>query len=203
MKAIADELALAQKPIDDDDLTVHILTHLGDDYKEIVAALKTRDTPITFSDLYEKLVDHERSLHDSQSTNVIATVNNTQRQGSRQYSRPNTTARNHTRPNTFGPRNHQFPNNNSGHATNFRTNRNNLFCQFCNIPGHDTKDCRKFVRFLQNNNLALATSTRNPTVNASMASSSQQASSPMFDSGASNHATPDQAFLHHLRIWRA
>ncbi|KAJ0533876.1 hypothetical protein HanIR_Chr09g0413451 [Helianthus annuus] len=142
MKAIADELALAQKPIDDDDLIVHILTHLGDDYKEISAALKIRDTPITFSDFYEKLVDHERSLQTSKPVSLIATVNNTQ-----------------------------------------------------SIPGHDTKFCRKLARFLQNNNINVST---NPTVNASMASSSQFTPPLMFDTGASDHATPDQSYLHHL-----
>lgn len=196
MKTIADELALAQKPIDDDDLIVHILTHLGDDYKQITAALKIRDTPITFSDLYEKLVDHERSIQESQPATLIATVNNTQRQGPRQYSRTNTTARNSNRPNSFGPRNTQSPNHNSGHMTHFRTNRNNLFCQFCSIPGHDTKDCRKLARFLQDNNIAISsTPSTNPTVNSSMASSS---SSLMFDSGASHHATYDRSFLHNL-----
>ncbi|GKC08247.1 LTR copia-type gag-polypeptide [Tanacetum coccineum] len=85
MKTIADELALAQKPIDDDDLIVHKLTHLGDDYKQITTALKIRDTPITFSNLYEKLVDHERSIQESQPATLIATVNNTQRQEPRQY----------------------------------------------------------------------------------------------------------------------
>ncbi|KAJ0524908.1 hypothetical protein HanRHA438_Chr09g0384371 [Helianthus annuus] len=203
MKAIADELALAQKPIDDDDLIVHILTHLGDDYKEISAALKIRDTPITFSDFYEKLVDHERSLQTSKPISLIATVNNTQRQGPRQYSRPSFATRNSNRPNSFGPRAiqsqnyHSGPsqNNNSGHMTQFRTNRNNLFCQFCSIPGHDTKFCRKLARFLQNNNINVST---NPTVNASMASSSQFTPPLMFDTGASDHATPDQSYLHHL-----
>nr|GEY33112.1 Gag-polypeptide of LTR copia-type [Tanacetum cinerariifolium] len=41
MKGIADELALAQAPIDDEDLIVHILTQLRDDYKHITAALKS------------------------------------------------------------------------------------------------------------------------------------------------------------------
>ncbi|GKC84653.1 putative RNA-directed DNA polymerase, partial [Tanacetum coccineum] len=203
MKAIADELALAQKPIDDDDLIVHILTNLGDDYKQITAALKIRDTPITFSDLYEKLVDHERSIQESQPATLIATVNNTQRQGPRQYSRPNTAARNSNRPNSSIQRNTQSPNHNSGHTTHFRTNRNNLFCQFCIIPRHDTKDCRKLARFLQENNIAVSsTPSSNPTMNSSMANMS---SSLMFDSGASHHITHDRSFLHNLSeyaFWR-
>lgn len=134
MKAIADELALAHKPIDDDDLIVHILTHLGDDYKEISATLKIRDTPITFSDFYEKLVDHERSLQASTPATLIATVNSTQRHGARPFSRPSSTARNNNRPNSFGPRNTSSQNynngasqqHNSGHMNNYRTNRHNF-----------------------------------------------------------------------------
>ncbi|KAM0029944.1 putative RNA-directed DNA polymerase [Helianthus debilis subsp. tardiflorus] len=193
MKSIADELALAQKPVDDDDLTAHILAHLGEDYKEITAALKTLHTSITFSDLYEKLIDHERSLLESKSVPVLTTVNTAQRQGPRNQYRPNSAARFSNRPNASGPRQTTSANNNS--TITYRTNRNNLFCQFCSIPGHDTKDCSKFARFLQNNNLALATPATNSTVNSTMATSS---SSLMFDSGASDHATADQNFVHHL-----
>ncbi|KAM0065595.1 putative transcription factor interactor and regulator CCHC(Zn) family [Helianthus debilis subsp. tardiflorus] len=198
MKAIADELALAQKPVDDDDLVVHIITHLGDDYKEIVASIKMRDTSISFHDLFEKLVDHERTLKESQPPALVTTVNYTQRQSSRPFnSRPNSDYRTPNRPNQSGPRQNRYSSQHSG-ASNFRTNKNNLFCQFCSIPGHDTKECRKFARFLQNNNLALANSSTSPTINASMASSSQHPSTPMFDSGASSHATSDHASLHHL-----
>ncbi|KAM0042261.1 putative transcription factor interactor and regulator CCHC(Zn) family [Helianthus debilis subsp. tardiflorus] len=203
MKAIADELALAQKPVDDDDLIVHVITHLGDDYKEISAALKIRDTPITFSDFYEKLVDHERSLQAANPTPMVTTVNNTQRQGSRPFSRPSVASRNTNRPNSFGPRNipsHTYNNgpsyqHNSGHTNNSRTNRHHFYCHFCNIPGHDTKVCRKLARFLQDYNINVST---NPTINASMASSSQIPSPLMFDTGASDHATSDRSYLHNL-----
>ena len=51
MKGITHELALTQAPNEEEDLIVHILTQLGDDYKHITTALKVRDTPLTFSDL--------------------------------------------------------------------------------------------------------------------------------------------------------
>ena len=79
MKTIADDLALAQNPISDEDLVVHILGQLGDDYAHVSAALKMRDSPITFPDLFAKLVDHERSLKDPSTSPVIATVNQTQK----------------------------------------------------------------------------------------------------------------------------
>ncbi|KAL4563133.1 hypothetical protein LXL04_027166 [Taraxacum kok-saghyz] len=65
MKSIADELALAQSPIDEEDLIVHILGQLGDDFTNISSALKIRDTPITFPDLFDKLLDHERTIKET------------------------------------------------------------------------------------------------------------------------------------------
>ncbi|KAJ0833726.1 putative transcription factor interactor and regulator CCHC(Zn) family [Helianthus annuus] len=162
MKAIADELALAQKPVDEDDLIVHIIAHLGDDYKPVTAAVKMRDSPISFSDLFEKLVDHERTMLEEKvvAPALISTVNLTQRQqGRTSYSRaknardgPNESRFSH-RPNNSGPRPNRYQQHNSN-ASSFRTNRNNYFCHFCNITGHDTKDCRKLTRFLQNHNIS-------------------------------------------------
>ncbi|KAJ0881784.1 hypothetical protein HanRHA438_Chr10g0477941 [Helianthus annuus] len=131
MKSIADDLALAQKPVDEDDLIVHIIAHLGDDYKPVTAAVKMRDTSISFSDLFEKLVDHERSLQEAQpATPLLTTVNNTQRRST--YSRNPSDARGsyearNSRPNNYGPRSSRPQNANT---SNFRTNRNNLFVTF-------------------------------------------------------------------------
>ncbi|KAI3498877.1 hypothetical protein L1887_34663 [Cichorium endivia] len=44
MRAIADDLALAQSPISEEDLMIHILTQLGDEYNSIAVALKLFDT---------------------------------------------------------------------------------------------------------------------------------------------------------------
>ncbi|KAL4566505.1 hypothetical protein LXL04_030621 [Taraxacum kok-saghyz] len=90
MKNIADDLALAQSPVDEEDLVVHVLGQLGDDYTHIASALKIRDTPIKFPDLFEKLLDHERTLKDTQSPSVIAIVNSTQKQSNRNPPIPTT-----------------------------------------------------------------------------------------------------------------
>lgn len=99
MKTISDELALAQSPIEEEDLIVHILGQLGEDYTHIAAALKIRDTSITFPDLFNKLVDHERTLKDTQQPLVITTVNNTQTQQSRFTPRKNNDNRSFNRSN--------------------------------------------------------------------------------------------------------
>lgn len=51
MRSIADELALIQNPISDEDLVVHIITQLGDEFNSIVAAIKVRESAITYSEL--------------------------------------------------------------------------------------------------------------------------------------------------------
>lgn len=82
MKAIADELALVQSPVSDEDLLVHVLGQLGEEYQTIVAAFQVRDTPIAFPELFEKLVDFERILKQtaSSSPTLIATANYTNKQ---------------------------------------------------------------------------------------------------------------------------
>ncbi|PWA77021.1 jacalin-like lectin domain-containing protein [Artemisia annua] len=67
MKSIFDELALTQSPIPEEDLVIHVMNQLGDDYASLVASFKTRDTTIAFPDLFEKLLDHERTLKENQA----------------------------------------------------------------------------------------------------------------------------------------
>lgn len=47
MHFIADDLAIAQSPIAEEDLLVHILSQLGDDYNTILAAIKVRKNPLS------------------------------------------------------------------------------------------------------------------------------------------------------------
>ena len=84
-----------------------------------------------------------------------------------------------------------------------RGNRNSLFCQFCNIPGHNTKDCRKLARFLQENNITISSVPQStPITNYSMATTPSPISPWMFDSGASHHVTFDRSSLHTLSKYR-
>ena len=82
MRSIADNLALAQSPVSEEDLMVHILSQLGDDYRTIAAAIKVRENPISYSELFDKLTDYERALTDTPSTleSIPTTVNYTARQ---------------------------------------------------------------------------------------------------------------------------
>nr|GEW92315.1 ribonuclease H-like domain-containing protein [Tanacetum cinerariifolium] len=81
MKSIADELALAQSPILEEDLVVYIVSQLGDEFNNIVAAVKVRESVISFSELFKKLVDFERMLKDSDSSQstILTTASVTQK----------------------------------------------------------------------------------------------------------------------------
>ena len=62
IKAWVDELAILGAVVDDEDLLEKILEGLGGDYKELVRAVQARDTPISFDELHEKLLNFEASL---------------------------------------------------------------------------------------------------------------------------------------------
>lgn len=57
MWSIANDLALTQNPTSEEDLIVHIIAQLGEEFNPIIAAIKVRESPIPFSDLFENLTD--------------------------------------------------------------------------------------------------------------------------------------------------
>ncbi|CAA0835917.1 Unknown protein [Striga hermonthica] len=59
IKSISDELSIIHSHVDDLDLVIHTLNGLGREYRELSAAIRARDTPISFADLYEKLIEYE------------------------------------------------------------------------------------------------------------------------------------------------
>lgn len=58
----ADALAMLRKSVDTEDLTELVLVCLPDEYRYVAEAIHARDTPITFTELHEKLVNWEASL---------------------------------------------------------------------------------------------------------------------------------------------
>ncbi|KAJ0601878.1 putative RNA-directed DNA polymerase [Helianthus annuus] len=79
--------------------------------------------------------------------------------------------------------------------TNTRPTRsNNTYCYYCNIPGHDTKDCRKLSRFLREHNV-LPQNNNTPVVNYTTPHPTATTPSWMWDTGASNNtANNNQQF---------
>lgn len=193
MRSIADELALVQSPIHEEDLLVHILTQLGEEYNSITAALKVREQPISYPKLFDKLVDFERSLKEAEPTApLIITANASQRQTGRSQFRSasDQSTRNQRSYSESSQRPYRMTNNS---PTNYsRPNRSNQFCNFCNIQGHDTRDCRKLVKFLKDHHITFNNNSPAPPVANVVSSASQPYPLPqqwMMDSGASHHLT--------------
>ncbi|KAF1863682.1 hypothetical protein Lal_00030761 [Lupinus albus] len=88
IKAIADELSIIDHPLDSTDLVIHTLNGLGAEYKDISAALCTRESPICYPELHEKLMDFETMItreNTHQSDPVIATANTATRRKDQQH----------------------------------------------------------------------------------------------------------------------
>ena len=191
IRSTADELALAGHPISDDDLVLHVLAGLGDDYKDIGAAIKIRESPMTFGELHEKLSDCERGLQSKYPEPIVVTANFTQKgypshRGTNSQQYTNRSITNSYQQN----RNHanRYQNNwgNRGHQSNTSNNRSNNYCHFCQRPNHSTKACRQLAKFLKDNEISTPSPTANNTVTNSAASQRW-----LFDTGASHHITND------------
>ena len=48
IKTIADDLALIGYPLSEDELIIHVLNGLDNDFKEINATIWAKDSPVTF-----------------------------------------------------------------------------------------------------------------------------------------------------------
>ena len=62
----------------DEEIIIHALNGLRDDYKELTATIRARDTLVSFEDLYDKLIDYETYLkHEDKllGPTIIAQVN--------------------------------------------------------------------------------------------------------------------------------
>ena len=170
MRAIADDLALAQSPVTEEDLLVHILSQLGDEYGTIVAAIKVRETPLSYSELFDKLTDFERAFKEQTAASepVLTIANYTAKQSKRQPGRSDGFNQQRSTNTRFSNQQRNPTNrtqwSSSASGGNLQNSRSNSFCQFCNIPGHMTRDCRKLSRFLRENNVPVNTSQSNAPV---------------------------------------
>nr|KYP46150.1 hypothetical protein KK1_032254 [Cajanus cajan] len=61
--SIFDELSLVGHPVDDIDLVIATLNGLGPTFREFSASIRTRDSPLQFDELFDKLVDFEMFLN--------------------------------------------------------------------------------------------------------------------------------------------
>ncbi|CAN6318271.1 unnamed protein product [Urochloa humidicola] len=62
MKALADEMTAAGKPLGDEEFTAHIINGLDEDYNPLVSAILTRIEPIAYNELLTQLISFEARL---------------------------------------------------------------------------------------------------------------------------------------------
>lgn len=194
VKSQADELALLGAPVDIEDLTDKILDGLDSEYNELVRVVQARDTPISFEELHEKLLNFEASLQVSkpEKNYFPATANPINR-----YRCPPFNI-GHNKPGWRSPNpssqtanvNQNFP---RGDRPPLRPYLGH--CQICRIQGHTAKRCPSFrlVPTQSSNNF---TPQMNHTISpwqpqAQYASTPTSTPSWLLDSGASHHVTSD------------
>ncbi|XP_019451867.1 PREDICTED: uncharacterized protein LOC109353969 [Lupinus angustifolius] len=125
IKAIADELSIIDNPLDRIDLVIHTLNRLSIEYKEISVALCSREIPISYAELDEKLMDFETilsrdTIHNSNHVVPIANAA-TRFRGKPMYKS-------------------QF---NAPTPTRNNNSDKQVICQLCERPGHSAKRCYK------------------------------------------------------------
>ncbi|KAE8686947.1 Acyl-CoA oxidase 4 [Hibiscus syriacus] len=169
VKALADEIAIIDHSISDDDLTLYVLNGLGPYFREITAPIRARESSLAFEELYDLLVGHETYLRCMEaathqlvsSANFMKTKQSTQG-GNQSWSFKKNDAARGTQGFIPGCNNHgaqrdgRRSNNNSGKPSN-SNRRYQPKCQLCDQLGHIAKYCPKFNS--QNVSINCATSS--------------------------------------------
>jgi hypothetical protein len=155
VKKLADEIAIIDHPISDDDLTLYVLNGLGPDFREIAGPIRARESSLNFEELHDLLVGHEAYLRrlETATQTMVASANYTKTKqyvqggynpGSSRHNRPQS----QRGPHTFSPgrnpngahRDRRSSNYNTGRPTNFNR-RYQPKCQLCDQFGHTAKFC--------------------------------------------------------------
>jgi hypothetical protein len=136
IRSIGDELALIGHPVDDLDLVIAAVNGLGPTFREFSTSIRTRDTPIQFDELFDKLVDFEIYLQrDEQHTLSTPITANMAHRSNHHYNRSN-----QQQSRSRGP--YPSASNNTQPVS---------VCQYCDKRGHIAKDCRAIRDYPSNN----------------------------------------------------
>ena len=139
IRSFSDELATAGAPVSYPELIVKILSGLGPEFREISAAIRARDTPISYEELFEKLLDFELFLRHEDAKKLSSTIT--------------ATVATPTKFNSNNRNNRRQTNNSQQWRQNLRpsappqgqssSNPNGIIrCQLCNKIGHIANVCR-------------------------------------------------------------
>ena len=74
IKRIADDLALIGHPLSDDELVIHALNGLGNEFKEVCAAIRARDSFMSFEELHDKLQDQEAAMKRDETRKICSNI---------------------------------------------------------------------------------------------------------------------------------
>ncbi|KAH0669324.1 hypothetical protein KY289_023817 [Solanum tuberosum] len=136
VRSICNKLATAGATVTNDELVVKILSGLGSDFREISAAIRTRDSIISYDELYVKLIDYELFLKHEELKKEPPAITAAMVTHNRSPNSNNRTAR---RPNN----NSQWrPNNRPNASAQGCYTNNHVRCQLCNRQGHTANVCR-------------------------------------------------------------
>ncbi|CAA7024026.1 unnamed protein product [Microthlaspi erraticum] len=166
-----DQLAHLGKVLDLEDQIESALDGLPEEYKQVADQIEGRDTPPTFIELHEKLINHEAKLLAAQPTQPYPVTANV---ATHRYRPPQSQKQTQ--------RSWQPPSNSSDQ----RTPRPYLGrCQLCGVQGHSARRCSQLP---QHNGL--------PTPKTWQPRANFAAASPwLLDSGATHHIASDLANL--------
>jgi histone deacetylase 1/2 len=192
---IADNLALAGKPVDDDELVNIILNNVGPAYEVTVSSAQARDTSISYDDLVALLLNAEMRLKAQQTPSLEtsptamyapkATHNNNRGRNSVHHRGSNMRGRG---PSGFRRyQNWSQPQSGSVSFGNSGPMPSRPPCQICNRSGHSALDCYQRMNHAYEGRIP----TQKLTAMAAIASSNIPSSTWISDSGASNHITSD------------
>ncbi|XP_038697685.1 uncharacterized protein LOC119995291 [Tripterygium wilfordii] len=144
VKSLADELALIDHPIPQDDLTLYILDGLGEDYTGIVGSIRTRETPFCFEELKDILVAQEGFISRLTSAAPLSftTANYHYKQPGANHPPSQGRGNGPPRSNWNSNRSNQNWNNNRSSSSGGRgRGYNRVVCQLCDKPGHPANKC--------------------------------------------------------------
>lgn len=145
IKAIADEFGLIDAPITDDDLTIYIINGLEPAYRDIVSAVRTRETSFRFEELRDRLIEHELYLKhlDTENSNFVVTANNAQSQQRSSSTKNNSRGQSSSYSSNRGRGGGQGRGWGGGRGSNNGANKNPVICQLCGFTGHSAPSCRR------------------------------------------------------------
>ncbi|KAB2617188.1 hypothetical protein D8674_013057 [Pyrus ussuriensis x Pyrus communis] len=202
MNAIFDNLALAGKPVDDDELVQIILNNLGPAYEMTMNTAQARDTPITYPTLEALLLTTERMMNEQaapllEAAPVNAFVTARGRGGrSRGNGRGMALAgRGGATGNQRGanPRNNYFTNsmrpNFACNGEKFNSAGERIICQICGKQGHPALDCYQRMNDAYEGRIPAKKLTAMAT--SSIPVTRQNNGQWLLDTGANAHVTPD------------